>query len=68
MSEAERVFVVFRFDSELEPNDDALRFTVVEVLPDQQSAIRETDRLNLLNEQKGQRYGFQSARWYPQGR
>jgi len=68
VSEFHQVFVVLRFDSELHPDDDLLRFTVIEVLPDEQSAVREMDRLNQLNGHKGQRYSFQSARWYPSGR
>jgi len=65
---AERLFAVVRFDSELHPPDEALRFTVVEVLADESSAVQEVDRLNALNGHKGQRYSVQSARWYPSGR
>jgi hypothetical protein len=64
----ERIFVVVRFDSELHPPDEALRFTVVEAFPDESSAVAEADRLNDLNGHKGQQYRVQSARWYPSGR
>jgi hypothetical protein len=64
----DRVFVVVRFDSQLHPEDEMLRFTVVEAFPDESSAEREMDRLNDLNGHKGVRYGVQSVRWYPSGR
>lgn len=69
---APRVYVVVRFDGwgdpPLRPDQAGSRFTVIEVLPDEESAEREMDRLNALNGDKGCRYSFQSARWYPLGR
>jgi hypothetical protein len=68
MANADRVFVVVRFDSELHPPDEVLRFTVIEALRDEPSAVREAARLNELNGHKSQKYSVQSARWYPSGR
>lgn len=62
---SDRVFVVVRFDSQWLQYKDERLFTVIEVLPDEESAVREVDRLNTLNgSDEGPRYSFQSARWY----
>lgn len=72
MAIVDRVFVVVRFDtygeSSFSVDDAELQFTVIEAFPDRESAMREVERLNVLNGHKGWRYSFQSARWYPLGR
>jgi hypothetical protein len=68
MKDTDRLFVIVRFDSSLTAQDLQLLFTAVEILPDEDSAVREAARLNALNGHKGQRYSVQSAKWYPEGR
>ena len=63
-----QVFAVVRLDLPTLQTDPALSVKIVEVLPDEQSAAREADRLNTLNEHKGARYLMQSTHWYPLGR
>lgn len=67
-SNAERVYVVVRVDGVPPGSDPGLALTVVEVLPDEHEASVEVDRLNALNRDKGAKYSFQAARWYPAGR
>lgn len=63
------VFVVVRFDSQWRQFEDESLFTVIEVLPDEDSAIREVNRLNVLNGRKqGPRYSFQTAPWHSLGK
>lgn len=67
MVQTDRVYVVVRFDYQLHPQDEALRFTVVEVLANESAASEEADRLNALNGHLA-RYSVQSAKWFPLGR
>jgi len=65
------LYVVYRCDrsvlqDESVPTDHAI--TIKEILRSEEEAIREVDRLNALNREKGCEYSFQSAKYYPQGR
>lgn len=65
------LFVVYRYDraaleDESVPTSHAI--TIKEIFRSEEEAIREVDRLNELNRDKGCEYSFQSAKYYPQGR
>lgn len=65
------LYVVYRCErsmlrDESVPMDHAV--TIKEILRSEEEAIREVDRLNALNENKGCEYSFQSAKYYPEDR
>ena len=61
------VFAVIRIDTEVcWTLEDAVYVTAI--LPSQDEAKREVDRLNKLNAAKGVRYSWQATRYYPEGR
>lgn len=66
------VYVVFRVEPEIfqasEADDISALITIKEVLPSEEQADAEVQRLNALNSAKGVRYFFQNARHYPDGR
>lgn len=66
------VFVVYRIEPELAQATELdglnTHITIKEVLPTEDKANAEVERLNKLNADKGVRYFFQNARYYPTGR
>jgi hypothetical protein len=71
MAKWQHLFVVYRVDrglmaDENVPSDHAI--TIKEILPSEEEAAREVERLNSLNSGKGCEYSFQSAKYYPAGR
>ncbi len=67
----QHLYVVYRCDRAALAHESAatdLVITIKEILPSEEEAVREVERLNALNRDKGCEYGFQSAKYYPQGR
>jgi len=61
------VFAILRIDLEVRWTlEDAVYVTAI--LPSQDEAKREVERLNKLNATKGVRYSWQATRFYPEGR
>jgi hypothetical protein len=58
-----QVYAVVRIDGER--MEDAV--TIKEILPTQEEASREVERLNQLNKDKGAHYFFQVTRYFPNG-
>ncbi|HEX2270330.1 MAG TPA: hypothetical protein VHH35_12370 [Pyrinomonadaceae bacterium] len=65
MSKKVQVYAVVRLDSS-QVREEAI--TVKEVLPAMEQAIREVERLNKLNADKGALYFWQTTRYFPEGR
>lgn len=66
-----QVFAVIRiddFDTVVDKANIHLRITVKEILPTQQDAVAEVERLNGLNEGSEAHYFWQATRYYPNGR
>lgn len=61
-----QVFAVVRVDLDAASAENA--FTVKEVLPTEDEAAAEVERLNALNAVKGTRYFWQATRYFPKGR
>ena len=60
-----QVFAVIRIDRDRLVED---AITIKEVLPTQEQAAEEVERLNELNESRGARYFWQATRYFPGGR
>jgi SAM-dependent methyltransferase len=60
-----QVYAVVRIDDS-QAIEDAI--TVKEILPTIEQAMREVERLNKLNSDKGARYFWQATRYFPDGR
>ena len=65
MDEKVQVFAIIRLDDYSNIEDG---ITVKEVVPTLEEAIREVERLNGLNADKGSRYFWRTTRFFPQGR
>ena len=65
MDEKVQVFAIIRLDDYSNIEDG---ITVKEVVPTLEEAIREVERLNSLNADKGCKYFWQTTRFFPHGR
>jgi len=59
------VFAVVRVDHARHVEE---AITVKEILPTLEEAVREVERLNRLNQDKGAHYFWQATRYFPSGR
>jgi len=62
-SKSDTAYAVVRVDGDLVALEPELGFKVVSVFTDESVALREVDRLNGLNAEKGAKYLVQQTRW-----
>jgi hypothetical protein len=64
------IYAVIRFDPVLAPLDEIPEdgVTVVAVVPTLADGQHEVDRLNAINADRGARYAWQHAPYFPEGR
>jgi hypothetical protein len=66
MKEKKQVYAVLRLDKGIADATHAI--TVKEVVPSQEEAVAEVERLNRVNADKNALYFWQTTRYYPDGR